>query len=65
MHDTKEIEHLFKQLSVCEMFEECCWLYFFLTQFIEDGRDDISLTSHTFDAVLQNHEVLDSIRNRS
>lgn len=65
MHDTKEIEHLFKQLSVCKMFEECCWLYFFLRQFNEDGHDDISLTSHTFDAVLQNHEVLDSIRNRS
>ena len=41
------------------------WLYSFLSQFSEEGHDDISLTSHNFNAVLQNHEILDGIRNRS
>ena len=33
--------------------------------FNEDEHDDISLTSHFFNVVLQNHEVLDSNRNWS
>ena len=33
--------------------------------FSEDEHEDISLTSHIFNAVLQNHELLDSNRHWS
>ena len=53
---------MFKYLSECELPKDCCWLY---SLFSEDEHDDISLTSHIFNAVLQNHEILDSNRNWS
>ena len=45
------------------MFKDCCWLYSLSLLFNEDENDDMSLTSHIFNAVLQNHEMLDSNRN--
>ena len=41
----------------------CCWLYSLSLLFNEDENDDMFLTSHIFNAVLQNHEMLDSNRN--
>ena len=37
-------------------------VYSLFSLFDEDEQDDITLTSHIFDAVLQNHEILDSNR---
>ena len=64
-HVTKETEPMFKHLSECELFKDCCWSYFLLPLFNEEIHDNISLTSHIFNAILQNHEILDSNRNWS
>ena len=56
---------MFKHLSECESFKDCYWLYSLSSLFSEDEHDDNSLTSHTFNAVLQNHEVLDNNGNWS
>ena len=56
---------MFKQLHECESFKDCCWLYPLSSPFNEDEDDDISLTSHIFSAVLQNHEILDKNQNWS
>ena len=66
-HGTKETEPMLKHFSECELFKDCCWLYSLLSLFSEDDRDheDISLPSHIFNAVLQNHEILVSNRNWS
>ena len=39
--------------------------YSFSSLFNEDEHDDISLTPHIFNTVLQNYEILDSNRNVS
>ena len=44
------------------MFKDCYWLYSLLLLFHEDEHD-MSLTSHTFNTVLQDHEMLESNRN--
>ena len=49
---TKETEAMFKHLSECEVFKECCWLYSSLLLFSEKEHDDISLMSHIFKVVL-------------
>ena len=54
-HGTKETEPMFKHLSECELFKDCCWLYSLSSLFSEDEHDDISLTSQIFNAVVQNH----------
>ena len=41
-----------------------CWLYSLSLLFNEDENNDMSLTSQIFNAVLQNHKLLDSNRNR-
>ena len=64
-YGTKETEPMFKHLSECELFKDCCWLYSFSSLFNEDEHEDISLASHIFNAVLQNHEILDTNRNWS
>ena len=64
-YGTKETEPMFKHLPECESFKDCCWLYSRSSLFIEDEQDDISLTSHIFNAVSQNHEILDRNRNWS
>ena len=64
-HGTKQTEPMFKQLHECESFKDCCWLYPLSSPFNEDEDDDISLTSHIFSAVLQNHEILDKNQNWS
>ena len=56
---------MFKHLSECEAFKDCCWLYSLPSIFNEDEHDDISLTSHIVNAVSENHEILDSNRNWS
>ena len=56
---------MFKHLSECELFKHCCWFYSLLSLFNEDEHEDISFTSNIFNAVLQNHEILDSNRNWS
>ena len=56
---------MFKHLSECELFKECYWLYTLSSLLNEDKHDDISLTSHILNAVLQNHKILDSNRNCS
>ena len=56
---------MFKNLSECEIFKEYCWLYSFLSRFNDSEYNDISLTSHTFNTVLQNHEILDNNRHWS
>ena len=62
---TKETEPMFKHLSECELFKDSCWLYYLLSLVNEDDDEDISLTSHIFNAVLQNHEILNSNRDWS
>ena len=47
------------------VYKDCCWLYPLSPPFNEDEVDDISLTSHIFSAVLQNHEILDNNQNWS
>ena len=64
-HGTKETEPMFKHLPECESFEDCCWWYSLSSLLNEDEHADISLTSHIFNAVLQNHEVLHSYHNWS
>ena len=49
---TKEGGGVFKHLSECEVFKECCWLYSPLLLFSEKEHDDISLMSHIFKVVL-------------
>ena len=44
------------------MSKDCYWLYSLLLLFHEDEHD-MSLTSHTFNTVLQDHEMLESNRN--
>ena len=56
---------MFKHLSECELFKDCCWLYSLSSLFNEDENDDIFLTSHIFNVILQNHEILDTNRNWS
>ena len=56
---------MFNHLSECEMFNDCCWLYSPSSLFNEDHHGHISLTLHIFNAVLQNHEILDTKRNWS
>ena len=47
-----------------EHLSKCyCWLYSLSLLFNENENDDMSLTSHIFNAVLQNHKLLDSNRN--
>ena len=64
-HGTKETELMFKNLSECELFKDCCWLYSLSSLFSKDEHDDIFLTSYIFNVILQNQEVLDSNRNWS
>ena len=64
-HGTKETEPMLKLPSECELFKDCCWLYFLSSLFNEDEYNNINLTSHIFIAVSQNHEILDSNRNWS
>ena len=56
---------MFKHLSECELFKDCRCLYSLSSLFNVDEHDDISLTSHIFNAVLQNFEILGSNRNWS
>ena len=51
-------------MSECELLKDCCWLYSLLSLFNED-ENNIFLTSHIFNDVLQNHEILDSNCNWS
>ena len=62
---TKETVPMFNDLSECESFKDCCCLYSLSLLFSEDEHEDISLTSHIFNAALQNHEMLDSNRHWS
>ena len=48
---------MFQHLSECELFKDCRCLYSLSSLFIVDEHDDISLTSHIFNAVLQNFEI--------
>ena len=64
-HGTKETELMFKNLSECELFKDCCRLYSLSSLFSKDEHDDIFLASYIFNVILQNHEVLDSNRNWS
>ena len=64
-HGTKETEPMFKYLSECELFKDCCWLYSLSLLFKEDEHGDISLASHIFNGILQNHEIKDSDHNWS
>ena len=52
-HGTRETEPMFKHLSECELFKNCCWLYSLSSLFSEDEHDD--MTSQIFNAVVQNH----------
>ena len=47
------------------MSKDRCWLYFLSPLFSKNEHNDISLTSHIFNAVLQNHQILDSNCNWS
>ena len=56
---------MFRHFSECELFKDCRCLYSLSSLFNVDEHDDISLTSHIFNAVLQNFEILGSNRNWS
>ena len=56
---------MFEHLSECELLKECYWLHSLSSLLNEDEHDDISLTSHILNAVLQNRKILDSNRNLS
>ena len=60
-HGKRENEPMFKNLSECEMFKETCNLYALPSVYNEQDQNEISLTSHILSAVLQNHEILDSV----
>ena len=59
-HGTKESGPMFKRLSLCKIFKDCCWLYSLSLLFSENEHDDVSMTSDIFYSVLQNHELFDS-----
>ena len=63
--DTKETEPPLKDHSKCEIFQDCCCLYFLLSLFDKNEHDHISLKSHTFKAVLRSYEILDGNPNLS
>ena len=55
-HGTKKTEPMFKHLSECEMYIDCCWLYSLSSLFNEDEHGDISFTSHIlmpFDKIMK------------
>ena len=72
-HDMKETEPMFQHLSLslspslslslCKLFKDYFWLYSISSLF--NQHEDSSLTSHIFNAILQNHEILDGNSNWS
>ena len=58
-HETRDTEPMFKHLSESEIFKETC--NFYAVKSLNNGSDpnEISVTLHILNAVLQNHEILD------